>query len=129
MQPSYSLTLAQRPNRHRRAQSYSRPCHPTLAHCELFFRQLRWRNAESVLVAEEHDALALALSTDAGFDPLAMARASPQGADEANGATFGVGTVMLAHNWLDGLGGFVGVVEGDGADVVMKDVGLDNSVE
>jgi len=36
---------------------------------------------------------------------------------------------MLAHDWLDGLGCFVGVVEGDGADVVVEDVGLDDTVE
>lgn len=36
---------------------------------------------------------------------------------------------MLAHDWLDSLGGFVGVVEGDGADVVVEDVGLNDAVE
>lgn len=36
---------------------------------------------------------------------------------------------MLAHDWLDSLGGFIGVVEWDGANIVVKDVGLDNAVE
>lgn len=36
---------------------------------------------------------------------------------------------MTSHNWLDGLGCLVRVVEWDGADVVMKNVGLDNAVE
>ena len=36
---------------------------------------------------------------------------------------------MLAHDWLDSLGGFIGVVEWDGANVVVEDVGLDNAVE
>lgn len=36
---------------------------------------------------------------------------------------------MAAHDGLNGLGGLVGVVEGDGADVVVKDVGLDDAVE
>lgn len=36
---------------------------------------------------------------------------------------------MLSHDLLDGLGGFVGVVEGDGADVVVKHVGLYDAVE
>ena len=35
---------------------------------------------------------------------------------------------MLAHDWLDGLGGLVGVVEGDGADVMVEDVCLDDAV-
>ena len=36
---------------------------------------------------------------------------------------------MLAHDRLDGLGSLIGVVEGDGADVVVQDVGLDNAVK
>ena len=36
---------------------------------------------------------------------------------------------MLAHDGLDGLGGLVGVVEGDGGDVVVENVGLDDAVE
>lgn len=36
---------------------------------------------------------------------------------------------MGAHDWLDGLGSFVSVVEGDGADVVVQNVGLDDAVE
>lgn len=36
---------------------------------------------------------------------------------------------MLAHDLLDGLGGLVGVVEGDGGDVVVEHVGLDDAVE
>jgi hypothetical protein len=35
---------------------------------------------------------------------------------------------VLAHNRLDGLGGFVGVVEWNGADVVVQNVGLDDSM-
>jgi hypothetical protein len=36
---------------------------------------------------------------------------------------------VLAHDALDGLGGFVGVVEGNRGDVVVEDVGLDDAVE
>lgn len=36
---------------------------------------------------------------------------------------------MLAHDGLDGLGGLVGVVEGDAADVVVQDVRLDDAVQ
>ena len=36
---------------------------------------------------------------------------------------------MGAHDGPDGAGGLVGVVEGDGADVVVEDVGLDDAVE
>ena len=36
---------------------------------------------------------------------------------------------MLAHDGLDGVGGLIGVVEGDCADVVVQDVGFDDAVE
>jgi hypothetical protein len=36
---------------------------------------------------------------------------------------------MAAHDGLDGLGCEIGVVEGDGADVVVQDVRLDDAVE
>ena len=36
---------------------------------------------------------------------------------------------MFSHDLLDGLGGLVSVVEGDGAHVVVEDVSLDNSVK
>ena len=36
---------------------------------------------------------------------------------------------MTAHDRLDGLGCFVGVIEGDGGNVVVQDVGFDDAVE
>lgn len=60
---------------------------------------------------------------------MAPAGGRPEALDEAEGAAAGVGAVVLAHDLLDGLGGLVGVVEGDGADVVVQDVGLDDAVE
>lgn len=36
---------------------------------------------------------------------------------------------MLPHHGFDRLGGLVRVVEGDGADVVVEDVRLDDAVE
>lgn len=41
----------------------------------------------------------------------------------------GLAAVVLAHDLLDSLGGFVGVVEWDGADVVVGNVSLDNAVK
>lgn len=37
--------------------------------------------------------------------------------------------VVLAHDLLDSLGGLIGMVEWDGADVVMSDVSLDDSMQ
>lgn len=36
---------------------------------------------------------------------------------------------MLAHDGLDSVGSLIGVVEGDGADIMVQDVGLNNAVE
>lgn len=85
--------------------------------------------AETVLVAVEQDALALTLSALGRLNPLAPTSGLPHGLDEADGAVLDVGAVVLAHDLLDGLGGLVGVVEGDGADVVMEDMGLDDAVQ
>lgn len=73
--------------------------------------------------------LAGALSIRAGLDPLAHAGGLVHGLDEADGAIGDVGAVVATHNGLDGLGSLVGVVEGDGADVVVQDVGLDDAVQ
>lgn len=81
------------------------------------------------MVAEEVDGLALADGALGRLDPLAPAGAVPEAAEETERAPLGVGTVVLAHDGLDGLGGLVGVVEGDGADVVVQDVGLDDAVQ
>lgn len=60
---------------------------------------------------------------------MAPASACPESLEEANGAVAGVTAVVSSHDWLDGLGGLVGVVEGDGGDVVVEDVGLDDAVK
>ena len=53
----------------------------------------------------------------------------PNGTDEAQSSALGVGAVVLAHDGLDGLGGLISVVEGNGANVVVEDVGLDDAVQ
>jgi hypothetical protein len=60
---------------------------------------------------------------------LAPAGARPQTPQEADRAILDIGTIMTTHDWLDGFGGFICVVEGDGADIVVKDMGFNNTVE
>lgn len=73
--------------------------------------------------------LAGTLGIGARLDPLAHTSTLVHGLDEANGAVGDVGAVVAAHNRLDGLGGLIGVVEGDGADIVVQDVRLDDTVQ
>lgn len=85
--------------------------------------------AEAVAVAIEQNVLGVALGALEGLDPLAPAGRGPHGLEEAEGPAGGVGAVVAAHDGLDGVAGLFGVVEGDGADVVVQDVGLNNVVE
>lgn len=83
----------------------------------------------SVTVAVEQNVRIVTLSAIVGLNKLAPAGSLVDGADETPRTLLDVGAVVLAHDRLDGLGGFVGVVEGDGGDVVVEDVGLDDAVE
>ena len=88
----------------------------------------RW-DTKAISVTEEEHALALALSADAGLDPLAPTGALPHCLQEADGTTLDVGAVVPAHNRLDSLRRLISVVERDCRDVVVEDVGLDDAVE
>lgn len=85
--------------------------------------------SETVSVAEEQDAFASTLSISAGLDPLAPASTLPKSADKSYRAVFGLGSIVLAHDRLDGLGCFISVVERNGANVVVENMRLDNAVE
>jgi len=93
------------------------------------FGHLGGRDSEAVGVAVEQNTLALALGSLGGLNPLAEAGAGPHGLEEASPAGVGLGAVVVAHDSLDGLAGLVGVVEGDVADIVVQNVGLDDAVE
>lgn len=83
----------------------------------------------AVTVAEEIHTRLLALHAGQSLDPLADVHVVEQRLEETKRAALDVCAVVLAHDGLDGLGGFVGVVEGDGGDVVVEHVRLDNAVE
>lgn len=82
-----------------------------------------------VAVAEEQNTLTSTLGTSAGLNPLAHTGTAVHGTDEATGTILHISAVVLAHDGLDGLGGLVRVVEGDAADIVVEDMGLDDAVE
>ena len=88
----------------------------------------RW-NTETVSIPEKDDSLCLTLSTLARLNKLAPTGGSPESTEEASWATFGVRSVVLAHNFLDSLSSLVGVVEGNAGNEVVGNVGLDDAVE
>ncbi len=90
---------------------------------------LQRRHTQTVPVAEEQDPLALALRAFRRLDPVAHPGALPQALQESHRSTFHVRAVVFAHDGLDGLGGLVGAVEGNGRDKVVEDVGFDDPVE
>lgn len=47
---------------------------------------------------------------------------------KAHTAILGITPVMVSHNGFDGLSSFIGVIEGDRADIVVKDVSLNNTM-
>lgn len=60
---------------------------------------------------------------------MAPASAAPERLEEAERSSLDIGTVVLAHNLLDSLGGLISIVEWDCADIVVQDVGLDDAME
>lgn len=60
---------------------------------------------------------------------MAPASRSPQTLEETERTALDVRAVVATHDWLDGLGSFIGVVEGDGADIVVENVGFNDAVE
>lgn len=73
--------------------------------------------------------LSRTLGLSRGLDPLAHPRRIVHGLDEPDGAIHDIGAVVTTHDGLDGLGGLVSVVEGDGRNIVVQDVRLDDTVE
>lgn len=73
--------------------------------------------------------LAGALGLGGRLDPLAHTSALVHGLDKANRTSNSVRPVVAAHDGLDSLGRFVGVVEGNAADIVVQNVSLDDAVE
>lgn len=86
-------------------------------------------DADAIRVAKEEHTFAFALGALGGLNELAGTGASPESLEEASPAGVGLGAVVGAHDLLDSLTGFVGIVEGDSADIVVKDVSLDDSME
>lgn len=102
---------------------------PSIGQDDLRSLQNNGLGTKSISVPVEQDTRSLTGRTLVGLNPVASAERLIHALDETNWSIRGIRSIMLAHNLLDGLGGFIGVVEGDGADIVVKNVGLDDTVE
>ena len=87
------------------------------------------RDTDAVGVAVEQNTLLLPLGACGGLNPLAHASTGPESLEESRPAGVSRSAVVMAHDLLDRFAGLVGVIEGDGADIVVEDVGLDDSVQ
>jgi hypothetical protein len=87
------------------------------------------RQAQTISIPVEQNFLLLTLGTLERLNPLAGAEAGPHALEETQATILGIAAIMLAHNWLDGLGGLISMVKWDSADIVMQNVGLDDAVE
>lgn len=94
-----------------------------------FGSHLGRRNSNAVGVAEEQHTLAFTSGALGGLDPVARAGRGPESLEETSPTGVGFGTVVVAHDTLDGIGGLISVVEGNVADVVVQDVSLNDAVE
>ena len=93
------------------------------------FRKLGRGNSNAVGVTVEKHSGAFALGTLGGLNPVAHTGTSPESLEESGPSGVGLGTVVRAHDLLDGLARLIGVVEGDGADIVVENVSLNDTVE
>ena len=87
------------------------------------------RQSQPIPIPKEHNPLPLSLNTLIWLDPLTPPGGTPHGLQETQRTPLNIRSIVTAHNRLDGLGGLVRVVEGDGGDVVVQHVRLDDAVE
>ena len=73
--------------------------------------------------------LGVSLGVFIGLNPSAHPRTPPKTTQKAERATLGIGAIVLAHDWLDGFSSLVCMVEGNCADEMMQDMGLDDAME
>lgn len=88
-----------------------------------------WSRTNAVAVSEEQNTSILSCGSLIGLNPVATAETAVHALDESNWTILDIRSIVFAHDLLDGLGGFIGIVEWNGADIVVKNMSLDNSVE
>ena len=87
-----------------------------------------WRHAQAIPIAVEQNTGVFACGAFHWLYPVTPAERFPHALEEAEGAVLGVTSIVTAHDLLDGLGGFVGIVKGDGADIMVENMSLDDAV-
>ena len=91
-----------------------RPRHSVYLIFRDYSLHLQWRHSQFVSIPVKYYIFAQSLGAATLLDPLTPPGACPQTPQEPNRAVLSIREVMGAHNRLDGLGGFVGVVEWNG---------------
>jgi len=81
--------------------------------------QLCRRSSKAVSVPIEHYTFAFSSRAIALFHPLTPPGTPPKASDIPPRSIFNIAPVMFTHHRLDRFGRFVGVVEGDCADIVV----------
>jgi len=90
---------------------------------------LRRGYPKAIPVAIEEHSLAFAFSSFRGFNPVAHSGASPQRFQKPERASMCFRAIMFAHHIFDSLGCFVCMIEWDGADIMMSDMRLNNTMK
>jgi len=75
---------------------------------------LLWWHTKAIPVPEEKNTFTFPGSCRARLNPLAPPSARVETFEEANCTTLGITAVVLAHDWLDGLGSLISIIEWDG---------------
>jgi hypothetical protein len=90
---------------------------------------LCWWNPYTVAISEEQHTSFFTLGPLVRLHPLADTHACPHALQEAETAIYGIAPIVLSHDRLDRLGGLIGVVEWNRANIVVKNMGFNDAVK
>jgi len=101
----------------------------SVSQSRLIFQDLsRWQS-DTISVSVEHDTCSLASGAFNRLNPLTCPHRCPQALQESKTASSSIAAVVTAHDRLDRFGRLICVVEWDSANVVVEDMGLDDTVQ
>ena len=90
---------------------------------------LPWWHTQSISIPVEQHSLVFTLGAFAWFYPLAPPRVLPHALHKSHGSIRGIRAIMTTQDRFDCLGRFIGMVEWNGRDKVMENVGFNDPME